>query len=168
MIAPTMLSTMLRHGHDVNAELLGLCERLTPAQWEAPNPLGLGSLHETAFHVIAVEEEWYELCRTGTPQFGLRSLEEFSDITSIRRLLDDTFTRIDGWFASASDDDLATGVTAMLPHGAVTTWPRWRFLVHSYTHSTLHRAEMAALLTSFGQSPGSIDFYGYGARRASE
>jgi uncharacterized damage-inducible protein DinB len=33
-------------------------------------------------------------------------------------------------------------------------------LVHAFTHSALHHGEMAALLTSFGHSPGSIEFYG--------
>lgn len=165
MIARTILSTMIRYSHDVNSELLGVCERLSPEQWDAPNSLGLGSLHETAFHVIRVEEEWFELCRTGTPQFGLRALEQFPDIASLRQLSDDMCARIDAWFSTATDDDLGAGVTALLPHGAVATWPRWRIFVHAFTHSTLHRGEMAALLTGFGHSPGSIDFYGYGAAR---
>ncbi len=163
MLTQTILATMVRYSHDVNIELVDLCARLSPEQWDAPNANGLGSLHETAFHIVAVEEEWYELCRTGIPQFGLRDVGQFGDAAAVQSLCEETFARIDPFLAAATDEDLGEAITAMLPHGRVTAWPRWRMLVHAFTHSSIHRGEMATLLSGFGQSPGSIDFYGYGA-----
>ena len=168
MLTRDVLRTMVRYSHDVNSELLQLCAELSPDQWDAANTLGIGSLHEAAFHVIAVEAEWFELCRTGKPEFGRMLVEQYPDIGSLRQLSDEAFAHIDAWFGTATDEDLAEGVTAMLPHGAEATWPRWRMIVHAYTHSSLHRGKMAALLTGFGHSPGSIDFYGNGVRRAAE
>jgi uncharacterized damage-inducible protein DinB len=35
----------------------------------------------------------------------------------------------------------------------------WQTILHVINHGTQHRSEAAAILTSYGQSPGELDFY---------
>jgi uncharacterized damage-inducible protein DinB len=39
--------------------------------------------------------------------------------------------------------------------------PVWQMLVHVVNHGTQHRAEVAALLTAEGRSPGELDLINY-------
>lgn len=56
------------------------------------------------------------------------------------------------------DDDL-TGIVRY--QGDAGVWRErllWHCLFHIVNHGMQHRSEAAALLTSYGQSPGDIDF----------
>jgi len=42
--------------------------------------------------------------------------------------------------------------------GAIRERVVWHILLEVIIHATQHRSEAAALLTSYGQSPGDLDF----------
>jgi len=49
-------------------------------------------------------------------------------------------------------------VRYLIPGGIVRERVLWHCLLHVVNHGTQHRSEAAALLTSYGQSPGGLDF----------
>ncbi|MBV9787006.1 MAG: hypothetical protein JOZ51_02450, partial [Chloroflexi bacterium] len=50
--------------------------------------------------------------------------------------------------------------------GAVRERVVWHILLDVILHATQHRSEAAALLTSYGQSPGDYDFTMFMSQRA--
>ena len=59
--------------------------------------------------------------------------------------------------ATLRDDDPGRVYGFDLPDGRRWEMALWGMMLHVANHSTQHRAEAAAMLTSFGQSPGDLD-----------
>ncbi len=55
-------------------------------------------------------------------------------------------------------DETLNGVIRYIIPGAVRERAVWHCLLDLVNHATHHRAEAAALLTTYGQSPGDFDF----------
>jgi uncharacterized damage-inducible protein DinB len=62
------------------------------------------------------------------------------------------------YLGSLSDLDLNGMVRYGIPDGIVRERVLWHCLLHVVNHGTQHRSEAAVLLTSYGQSPGELDF----------
>ena len=62
------------------------------------------------------------------------------------------------FIGSLSDAQLNDILRCINPGGIVRERPLWHCLFHVVNHGTQHRSEVAALLTSYGQSPGDVDF----------
>jgi uncharacterized damage-inducible protein DinB len=157
-----MIETMFRYNHDINAGLLELSARLTPEQWNAPQDAGQRSLHQTLFHILAVEEEYLSLIQNGLPIWETQMFDSFPDPASLARFNEQLYTTYLPLFESLTEERLTSKITCMMPSGRVETVMVWHILIHMLYHSAQHRSECAFRLTQFGQSPGFIDFYGYG------
>jgi uncharacterized damage-inducible protein DinB len=59
------------------------------------------------------------------------------------------------------DEDAARVYAQTLPNGADFRMPLWQMMLHVANHGTQHRSEVAAMLTSFGYSPGDLDLLFY-------
>lgn len=62
------------------------------------------------------------------------------------------------FIGTLSDAQLNDILRYINPGGIVRERPLWHCLFHVVNHGTQHRSEAAALLTSYGQSLGEIDF----------
>jgi uncharacterized damage-inducible protein DinB len=162
MLTRTLLLTMFQYSYDTNVRLLGLAANVSPEEWDAPQEMGQRSLHETLFHLLAVEEEWLYLCAHGVSAWRQRVFAAYPDAASLRALADETYQSYRPYLERLTDDDLRTRITAIMPDGDTRTAPVWPMLAHMLYHSAQHRSECAFMLTRCGFSPGSIDFYGYG------
>lgn len=65
-----------------------------------------------------------------------------------------------------TDSDLPREVQYTNQRGESFSRPLWQSMTQVLYHGTQHRAEMAAMLTDFGQSPGNLDFLIYVDERA--
>ncbi|MEO8393615.1 MAG: DinB family protein, partial [Chloroflexota bacterium] len=87
MLAPTMLLTMFQYNHDINTHLINKAAEVTPEQWDAGQEADQRSLHETLFHILAVEEEWLFFCQTTQPPvWGWRPFSDYPDVPSLNSL----------------------------------------------------------------------------------
>ena len=62
------------------------------------------------------------------------------------------------YLTSLGDEDLANFVRYTTDSGQKRERVLWHCLLHVVNHGTQHRSEAAAILTSYGHSPGDLDF----------
>lgn len=162
MFSKTMLLTMFAYNDYINRELLDIAAKVTAEQWAAPQDFGQRSLHETLFHLLVVEEEWFYLCEHGTPIWDYRKIEDYPDVASLRAFSDKMYPIFRTYLESLDDTKLTSTLYATMPHGVDKSVTILHMLTHTLFHSAQHRSEVAVLLTRYGQSPEEIDFLGFG------
>jgi uncharacterized damage-inducible protein DinB len=126
------------HWHTTNRLMEGAA-KLTLDDYHANPGFGHGSVHDLLFHLLRTDRSW-RLALAGFAEeqvawqalLGSLTVEEFE-----------------------GDVDLTNW------RGEPVTFARWRVLHHLVLHGMQHHAELAALLTAKGQSPGNIDFIFY-------
>jgi len=157
MVGTAMLTTMFDYNAAMNARLLACTERVSAADMDAPADMGRGSLRETLYHMVTVEWAWGHVVREHHGPTTPPTLEPSAPITAYEAFAADGQQEMHAFLAQLTDDDLAATVTVERfgkEHQIIV----WRMLVHMLYHSAQHRAEVAALLTRYGQSPGDTDF----------
>jgi uncharacterized damage-inducible protein DinB len=168
------LRTMFEYDRWATGRLLDVAEALTPEQLNAPGVAGRGSIRETLIHLIMVQKRWRVWWDGSMPLAETLSLQvdtnDYPNLPAVRALWDEveagTFRFIDG----LSDEDLERSYHAELPWGLPPTdFTLWWMMLHVTNHGTQHRAEVAAMLTEAGHSPGDMDllFYSFDQLRQS-
>lgn len=84
MLTQHMFLKLYTYNHMTNLRLLDLAARVTPDQWSQTWQFGQRSLHETLFHLLTVEEEWFQFCQRGTPNWNYRRIGDYPDAESLR------------------------------------------------------------------------------------
>jgi uncharacterized damage-inducible protein DinB len=59
--------------------------------------------------------------------------------------------------SALTDERLNSTIRYVIERGAVREWVLWQVLYSSVDHGTQHRSEAAAMLTTYGRSPGDLD-----------
>ena len=128
----------------------------------APTNYGHGSLRETLFHMLRAEWTWRVLCQDQYIQPALlpRS-EDFASLDKIKARWQEEEQLMRRFLTGLSDEEIAGKVQIKNRDGTETAIAVWHMLVHAAMHSMQHRSEAAAILTSYGQSPGDLDFIFY-------
>lgn len=153
------IRTLYAYNVWANRRILSTAAAISDEQFAAPAPGGYGSLRGVLAHTLDTEAAWRTLCQHG-------SLAGFSDIDeaavpSVAELArrwaeDEQAMRV--YLARLSDADLTGYVRYTTPSGIRRERLLWHGLVHIVNHGTQHRADAAAILTSYGASPGDLDF----------
>lgn len=149
------ISLLLRYNDWANDKILATAEQVTTEQLAASNEFGWGSLRGALVHLLDAEFAWRVLLKTGEHIEWLQT-EDFADVPAIRERWAVERAAFWRYVDSLSDEDL-NGIISY--EGDETRYRvLWHCLAHVVNHGTQHRAECAALLTGFGQSPGNLDF----------
>ncbi len=151
-----------------DARILAACARVSPEQYAAPTSCGTGrgGLRATMVHLLdniwqqritlqgyyrdpLADEAAYdatELHEDAFPTFAALRVRWMTEQREMRAYLD-----------TLTEETLNGTIRYVIP-GAVRERVVWQILVDVILHATQHRSEAAALLTSYGQSPGDFDF----------
>jgi uncharacterized damage-inducible protein DinB len=161
---PDQLRLLYAYNDWANRRILDHAERLAPAHLHAPDTGAYGSVHATLVHVMDAEWSWLDERWRGNPASVVFDAADYPDVGAIRARWAPVEASLQAFIA----DLAAEGENS--PHrvivyqgdaGAVRRRPLWQLMLHLVNHGTQHRAEIAAMLTRFGHSPGDLDLTRY-------
>lgn len=155
------LGELYGYSHWATERVLDAAAGLTPEQWLAPGGAGRGAIRDTLVHLISVQMRWLAWWD------GSRTVEEayrislnpagYPDLAAVRAAWTTSDTAIRAFVDARRQVDLEREYITTLADGRVFRLPLWKMMLHVANHGTQHRSEVAAMLTSFGQSPGDLD-----------
>lgn len=169
------IKLLYEYNYWANWRILATCAQISPEQYVAPTSVGsYGNLRTTLVHTLDSEWAW----RSAFQEYfvSLDSLKgnahaEDAKMWDLAELTEADVPTLDGlkerwheeeremraYLGSLTDQDMNSLVRYKIPEGYVRERVLWHCLVHVVNHGTQHRSEAAALLTSYGQSPGDLD-----------
>jgi len=65
------------------------------------------------------------------------------------------------WLENLLDADLDGTLSSRMPDGSEFLVSRWKILMHSVNHSTLHRGQVVGMLRALGKQPPNTDLFSY-------
>jgi uncharacterized damage-inducible protein DinB len=164
------IALLIDYNYWATAHILRAAEKTTTAQLRAPYPVSFGSLRGTLVHILGAEIMWRARCHEGYSLPAMPAEAEYPDLAAIKQHWAAEETIMRAYVASLNDAAMSWLVSYKTTRGVATQTVLWQALVHMINHGTQFRAEAGVVLTSFGFSPGDIDFIYYlrekDARRA--
>ncbi len=159
------IRSLFGHNRWATDQLLTVAARLTPEEWLAPGTAGHGSVRDTLVHAIGTQRGWCSWWDGSLPPMEAYALKadphDYPDIDSVRAFWRAVAESSQTFFDGLSDADVERVFSFPLPNGMQFRLTLWQMMLHVSTHGTQHRAEVAAMLTGFGHSPGDLDLLGY-------
>jgi uncharacterized damage-inducible protein DinB len=137
--------------------ILSTTAKISPEQYVASTDFG--NLRNIVVHMLDAEWVWRLTCE-GQPVHDWKELTE-ADYPTFDGVRDDLLSeqqKMRAFIDTLTDGDLDRIVRYTIDTGTVRERVMWHCLVHVVNHGTQHRSEAAAILTSYGQSPGDLDF----------
>jgi len=161
------IKLMYEYNYWANHRILATAAKITPEQYAAQT--AFGNLRSTMIHLLDAEVSWrltFQQCFSPVAKpnepaeaWDYKDLTE-ADLPTLADLAarwHTEETEMRAYLHSLSDEDLNGFVRYAIPGGIVRERVLWHCMLHLVNHGTQHRAESAALLTSFNQSPGDLD-----------
>jgi uncharacterized damage-inducible protein DinB len=163
---------MYEYNYWGNKRILDACTKVTPEQYTATTDFG--NLRATVIHIVDAEWSWLRSFRShfvpadriGDPwkiedlvQWGTEELTD-ADLPTVDALNERWQAEerdMRAYLGTLSDAHLNGILRYPLDGGIVRERTLWHCLLHVVNHGTQHRSEAAALLTSYGASPGGMD-----------
>jgi uncharacterized damage-inducible protein DinB len=148
---------MYDYNYWANRRLLEMAEKVTPEQFIAPSSHSFSSLQGTLVHTLDAESSWRHFLQGQGFQPDMNAAD-FPTVGTIQQRWQEEEQTMRGYLDGLHDEDLTRIVSYHNEEGILRERLLWHCLFHVVNHGMQHRSEAAALLTSYGQSPGDIDF----------
>lgn len=126
-----------------------------------PGGNGDGSVFATYVHVVDVEESWLHERLLGEEDGDGPDPAQYRDIAAVTAIWETVGREWHDYLAEKTEHNL----TAPFTLGRGVTVPTWTIALHVFNHTTHHRAEIWAALTSFGEHPPELDVLDFVAPR---
>jgi uncharacterized damage-inducible protein DinB len=160
-----MLRALYSYNRWATERVLAAAERLTLQQWLAPGTAGRGSARDTLVHLVSTQRGWLAWWDGSLPPLEAyaRTLNpgDFQDVGAVRAVWQGVERSTLAFLDGLTDEDAQRVYSMDLPNGPLFRLALWKMMAHVANHGTQHRSEVAAMLTSYGHSPGDLDMLGF-------
>ena len=157
-----ILTTLYHYNYWANRRLLDRLAGLNAGQFTAIAPaFGQVSLRSILVHILMAEWIWRTRCQEGLSPTTMLDEADFPDPTLLIERYQVEEEKMRTYLASLSDSDLEQTIHYHTTSGQPMANKLAHILHHLVLHGMQHRAEVAAILTDQGHSPGDIDFIIY-------
>jgi len=127
-------------------------------QFLAPADYPFGGLRGTLVHLLDGERVWRVLFETQEViEYQELKEEDFPTFESIQKTFQEEEKLLRVYLSTLKDEDMESHLKYMVEGGIQRDRILWHCFYHLVNHGTQHRSEAAALLTSYGCSPGDLD-----------
>lgn len=140
-----------------NHKILKASAGVTEEQFLASGEFPYGGLRGTLIHILDAEWVWRRLFEDASLEPDLNR-DEFPTLKSIEERWREEEKAMRVCLDKLRDEDMESHLRYTGDTGIKRDRILWHCLLHVVNHGTQHRGEAAALLTSFGHSPGDLDF----------
>lgn len=148
-----LILSLFAYGQWANEKILAQVAHLGDEQFKKQWSTGYRSIHENLIHLISADHNWLRGWQ-GLERAPRLTAEDLPDLASIRTLWSALWEERRAYLESLSEAELEASISP--PDRPALL--RWQAMLQAANHATQHRAEMAAMLTDAGQSPGDIDY----------
>jgi uncharacterized damage-inducible protein DinB len=150
--------TIYDYNYWANQRILNAADGVSQEQLLAPGSFPWGGLLGTLAHILDAEYGWRTFFQQRKfPPDELKAAD-FAGLDDLEERWVKEEALMRDYLDSLNDAALSQVVRYTNDEGVMRERLLWHCLYHVVNHGTQHRAEAAALLTDFGQSPGDVDF----------
>ena len=150
-----LMTDLYEYGEWANARLLAKAALATPAQLAQRFSKGAEPILPTFGHLVGADMRWLARWTEETPPTV--AVADFTSLDVVRRRWDDLYAARRAYLARLDEGALQATIRWVREDGAVDL-PRWQAMLQCANHGTQHRAEIAAMLSDLGHSPGDLDY----------
>jgi uncharacterized damage-inducible protein DinB len=162
------INQMFEYNYWADRRILDTCAGVSQAQYIAQTHCGFGrpSLRETLVHLLDNEWQWRITCQGYYNQplkdeeyeATILAEDQFPTLAALEERWKAERQEMQAYLATLTDEQLNATIRYVIEHGVVREWVLWQVLYSCVDHGTQHRSEAAAMLTTYGRSPGDLDF----------
>jgi len=156
------LTTLYNYNYWANQRILNSLAAVDSGQFTVPMPaFGNASLRTILVHIVMAEWIWRNRCQEKISPTAMLDEEDFPDLPTLVERYQVEETKMQAYLASLTEGDLEQTIHYQTTSGKPMADKLAYILHHVVLHGMQHRAEIAAILTDLGHSPGNIDLIVY-------
>jgi len=153
------IQLMFNYNYWANGRILASASKVTEGQLHAPADFPYGGLHGTLLHIVDAELIWRVLFETHSfNNYVELKAEDVPIYDLLAKKFNEEETSMRKYLGTLNDDDVNAHLIYQVDGERQRNRILWHCFYHLVNHGTQHRAEAAAMLTSYGLSPGDLDF----------
>ena len=153
------IQLMFNYNYWANGKILTSTTRVAEEQLHAPADYPYGGLHGTLLHVVDAELIWRILFETKSfSNYVELKTEDVYTYELLAKKFNEEEKSMRAYLDTLDNEDVNAHLIYQTDGGVQRDRILWHCFYHLVNHGTQHRAEAAAMLTSYGQSPGDLDF----------